>query len=69
MTISLQKIKKISEPNFTKSKQKVRFGQYFLKMILSMSATKKMPSGKQFYGWIRWINTQNGDQNLISPSS
>ena len=45
----------IPEPNFTKSERKVRFGQFFLKIILSISRkmmTKiEFPFKKGFKKW------------------
>ena len=59
--------KSISEPNFTKSEGKIRFGQFFLEMILSTSR-KRCYQAESYSVSASWSKPQNGDQNRIYPS-
>ena len=59
--------KSISEPNFTNSEGKIRFGHFLKKMILSTSR-KKCHQAKSSIFLRSRSKKQNGDQNRIYPS-
>ena len=65
---NMVKIKKVFlRPIFTESEGKVRFGQFFLKMILSTSR-KGCYLAKMSISSKNLSKTKNGDQNRIYPS-